>query len=67
MVESKYDKVFTPNSHQGEIYDFVKDSIVDVCNGLNTTIFAYGQTGSGKTYTMFGPHWGDASGTNNGR
>ena len=40
----------------------MKDSIVDVCNGFNTTIFAYGQTGSGKTFTMFGPHWDDQTG-----
>jgi len=35
------------------------DSVQDVLNGYNSTIFAYGQTGSGKTYTMFGPHWED--------
>ena len=35
------------------------DSVNDVSNGFNSTIFAYGQTGSGKTYTMFGPHWED--------
>jgi kinesin family protein 5 len=30
------------------------ETIIDVLNGYNGTIFAYGQTGSGKTYTMFG-------------
>ena len=30
------------------------ETINDVLNGYNGTIFAYGQTGSGKTYTMFG-------------
>ena len=30
------------------------DSVSDVINGFNSTMFAYGQTGSGKTYTMFG-------------
>lgn len=32
----------------------MKDSVDNVVNGFNCTIFAYGQTGSGKTYTMFG-------------
>lgn len=40
------------------------ESVNDVTNGFNSTIFAYGQTGSGKTFTMFGPHWDDQ---NNGR
>lgn len=43
---------------------WVVDSVNDVTNGFNSTIFAYGQTGSGKTFTMFGPHWDDS---NNGR
>ena len=30
----------------------VQDTVDDVLNGFNGTIFAYGQTGSGKTYTM---------------
>ena len=59
MVESKYDKVFQPQSEQSDIYHFVKHSVSSVTDGFNATIFAYGQTGSGKTYTMFGPHWDD--------
>lgn len=31
-----------------------KDTVEDVLDGYNGTIFAYGQTGSGKTYSMFG-------------
>jgi len=58
LVQSYYSKVFgnTINT-QEEIYGFVKDSVFEVLNGFNCTIFAYGQTGSGKTYTMFGPRW----------
>jgi hypothetical protein len=37
------------------------DSVTDVTNGFNSTIFAYGQTGSGKTFTMFGPNWDDSN------
>lgn len=50
-----FDRVFKPDSQQLEVYDFVgKETIEDVLNGYNGTIFAYGQTGSGKTHTMYG-------------
>jgi len=47
---------------QQEVFHFVQQSIEDVLEGFNSTIFAYGQTGSGKTFTMFGPHWDDNMG-----
>ena len=50
-----FDKVFSPNSNQAEIYLNVGKRIVeDIMAGYNGTIFAYGQSGSGKTYTMYG-------------
>ena len=50
-----FDKVFSPNSDQSEIYSNVGKRIVeDIMAGYNGTIFAYGQSGSGKTYTMYG-------------
>ena len=50
-----FDKVFSPNSAQSEIYSNVGKRIVeDIMAGYNGTIFAYGQSGSGKTYTMYG-------------
>ena len=50
-----FDKVFSPNSNQSEIYSNVGKRIVeDIMAGYNGTIFAYGQSGSGKTYTMYG-------------
>ncbi|CAG9325638.1 unnamed protein product [Blepharisma stoltei] len=49
------DRIFDPNSKQAEIFDFIgRQTIQDVLDGYNGTIFAYGQTGSGKTYTMMG-------------
>ena len=49
------DRVFKTNAHQSDVYDFVgRETIEDVLNGYNGTIFAYGQTGSGKTHTMYG-------------
>lgn len=51
-----FDSVFDSQCPQSVVYDNVgKETIQDIINGYNGTIFAYGQTGSGKTYTMFGP------------
>ena len=55
--EGFFDKIYNSKSTQGDIYTFIKDSITDVLDGINSTIFSYGQTGSGKTYTMFGSDW----------
>ncbi|CAG9325637.1 unnamed protein product [Blepharisma stoltei] len=55
METFKLDRIFDPNSHQSEVYEFIgRPTIEDVLDGYNGTIFAYGQTGSGKTYTMMG-------------
>jgi len=57
FYEGNYNKVFSETSTQSDVFDFVKEAIPDLINGINNTIFAYGQTGSGKTYTMFGSDW----------
>jgi hypothetical protein len=57
VVESKYDQVFSQNSQQSSVFEFIKPGIHDMMKGINCTVFAYGQTGSGKTHTMFGPKW----------
>ena len=50
-----FDNLFYSNIAQEEIYKVVgKESLNDVFNGYNATIFAYGQSSSGKTYTMYG-------------
>ena len=50
-----YDRIFTPQKPQCEIFSQIGcDTIQDILEGYNGTIFAYGQTGSGKTYTMYG-------------
>ena len=50
-----FDKVFTSKVSQEEMYNVAgKDSLNDVINGYNTTIFTYGQSSSGKTFTMYG-------------
>lgn len=57
LIESSFDKVFTPNVQQAEVYEFIAPVVHNVVKGFNASIFAYGQTGSGKTYTMFGSEW----------
>ncbi|KAJ2357596.1 hypothetical protein GGF43_001368, partial [Coemansia sp. RSA 2618] len=50
-----FDRVFGPDSSQPQIYNYaIRDTLEDVFNGYNGTVFCYGQTGSGKTFTMMG-------------
>ncbi|PVU90959.1 hypothetical protein BB559_004360 [Furculomyces boomerangus] len=50
-----FDRTFGPETSQKELFDYsIKQTIEDIINGYNGTVFAYGQTGSGKTYTMMG-------------
>lgn len=53
--EFKFDHVFQPQVSNQEVYDkVVKNSIDQLMDGFNATVFAYGMTGSGKTYSMSG-------------
>ncbi|KAJ1758741.1 hypothetical protein GGH19_002680 [Coemansia sp. RSA 1807] len=50
-----FDRVFGIDSTQPQIYNYaIRDTLEDVFNGYNGTVFCYGQTGSGKTFTMMG-------------
>lgn len=50
-----FDHVFGPESDQDMVYDGIaKNSLKEMVEGYNCTIFAYGQTGTGKTHTMSG-------------
>ena len=49
-----FDKVFPMATDQHEIYDECHETIEDLFNGYNGTIFVYGQTGAGKSFTMSG-------------
>lgn len=54
-INFTFDRVFNIDSKQNIVYDYIgKETIEDVINGYNGTIFTYGQSGSGKTYTMYG-------------
>ncbi|XP_035826155.1 kinesin-like protein KIN-14D [Aplysia californica] len=50
-----YDKVFTPDTTQEQIFTDTQPIITSCVDGYNVCLLAYGQTGSGKTFTMMGP------------
>lgn len=57
-----FDKVYSPQSTQEEVYEDTRPIITSCVDGYNVCILAYGQTGSGKTFTMQGP--ADSPGVN---
>ncbi|GAB2277555.1 hypothetical protein Dimus_012265 [Dionaea muscipula] len=52
--EFEFDKVFSPNSTQEDVYVEVKPVLRSAFEGHNICMLAYGQTGTGKTFTMEG-------------
>lgn len=60
----EFDRVFGPESSQGQVFEDVQPTIVSALDGYHTCIFAYGQTGAGKTYTMEGNNTEESRGVN---
>ncbi|XP_023199705.1 kinesin-like protein KIN-14I isoform X2 [Xiphophorus maculatus] len=52
--EFQFDKVFSTEASQEDLFQDVNRLMQSVIDGYNVCIFAYGQTGSGKTFTMVG-------------
>jgi len=50
-----FDRVFSPQATQEDVFRDTKAVIVSVLDGYKVCLMAYGQTGSGKSYTMSGP------------
>ncbi|MED6194466.1 hypothetical protein PIB30_028878 [Stylosanthes scabra] len=49
------DRVYGEKSSTQQVYQQgIKEIVLSVVSGMNSSIFAYGQTSSGKTYTMKG-------------
>jgi hypothetical protein len=54
--EFSFDYIFRDGVAQEAMYArAARESVINLFNGYNGTIFAYGQTGSGKTHSMYGP------------
>ncbi|XP_015242869.1 PREDICTED: kinesin-like calmodulin-binding protein isoform X1 [Cyprinodon variegatus] len=54
LREFQFDKVFSAEASQEDLFQDVNRLMQSVIDGFNVCIFAYGQTGSGKTFTMVG-------------
>jgi len=51
------------SSRQSDVFDYsIRNTVDDILNGYNGTVFAYGQTGAGKSYTMMGSDIDDDDG-----
>jgi len=50
----KFDRVFTPDVQQREVYNEIEELCLSVMDGYNICLMAHGQRGTGKTYSMLG-------------
>lgn len=47
-----FDRVFSEDTTQKGLWDYLQDSVDSFLQGYNVSILAYGQSGAGKSYTM---------------
>ncbi|CAB9497142.1 Kinesin-like protein KIN [Seminavis robusta] len=53
-VSFKFDRVFTPDIGQREVYDEIEELCLSVMDGYNICLLAHGQRHTGKTYSLLG-------------
>ena len=56
MINYTFDKVFSPQTSQKEVFEFINNEL-QFRKRSSQTILTYGHTGSGKTHTIFGTNW----------
>lgn len=54
FVSFSFNEVFDIDATQEDVFMKIKPMVMDIFNGMNSTVLAYGQTGSGKTYSICG-------------
>ncbi|KAK8039309.1 kinesin motor domain-containing protein [Apiospora rasikravindrae] len=47
-----FDRVFSPDTDQEGVWDYLSDSVNAFLQGYNVSLLAYGQSGAGKSFTM---------------
>ena len=47
-----FDRVFSPDTDQEGVWEYLSDSINAFLQGYNVSLLAYGQSGAGKSHTM---------------
>jgi kinesin family protein 6/9 len=54
FVSFSFNEVFDIDATQDDVFNKIQPMVMDVFEGINSTVLAYGQTGSGKTYSICG-------------
>mmetsp|Transcript_18695 Transcript_18695/g.27048 ORF Transcript_18695/g.27048 Transcript_18695/m.27048 type:complete len:769 (-) Transcript_18695:208-2514(-) len=54
FIPFTFNEVFDMDAKQEDVFSYIQDMVLDIFDGINSTVLAYGQTGSGKTYSMCG-------------
>ena len=54
FVSFSFNQVFDIDATQDDVFAKIQPMVMDVFEGMNSTVLAYGQTGSGKTYSICG-------------
>lgn len=54
FVSFSFNEVFDIDATQEDVFSKIQPMVMDIFQGMNSTVLAYGQTGSGKTYSVCG-------------